>query len=110
MSVSYKPDIDKFVEIKYEHVDFGNDLSEIDPNTIIIPPHIEHRTYERAFRTKLRKAGLSQLSVDVVTLRFVYEMNLRDIAEELGLTSLQVTHNILQKALKHLRKQGWGEK
>jgi DNA-directed RNA polymerase specialized sigma24 family protein len=106
-------DIDGFVEQKYSKVDVNSpvtDLNGLDPFQVIIPDHIKNRTYEKSLRLKLKRAGLTLLDRDVVVMKFVYEMNLQEIAEELGITSLQTTHNILVKALKRLKDRGFGKR
>lgn len=105
-------DIDQFSNIKYEKVDFGSeaaDLDSFDPFNVIIPPHIQNRTYEKAFRKKLKNLRLAPIYIDVIVFKFIYEMTLVEIKDELGLASAQTVHNILKRGLADARKRGFGK-
>ena len=69
----------------------------------IIPKGIKDRSYEFQFRRKLEKAGLEQIKVDVLVLRFVYDFSMRQIAEELGVISATTVLRLLSDSLKHLK-------
>ncbi len=73
----------------------------------VIPEGIKNRSYENQFRRKLEKAGLEPLRVDILTLRFVYSMSFRDIAEELGVVSITTAVRLHNESLTNLRKKGF---
>lgn len=76
----------------------------------IIPPGIKNRSYEYKFRSKLEKAGLEPVGVDVLVLRFVYNMNIMEIAEELGMFSRSTVIRLLDSNLEILKKKkGWNK-
>lgn len=72
----------------------------------IIPENIKNRSYEYSFRNKMFKAGLEQIKVDILTLKYVYEMSFREIAAELGITSVTTTVRLHEEALKTIKKRG----
>lgn len=71
----------------------------------VIPPGIKNRSYEYRFRSKLEKAGLDLVKVDILVLRFVYDMSIRDIVEELGMFSGSMVVRLLDESLKSLKKR-----
>lgn len=75
----------------------------------VIPDHVKDRTFELSFREKLRKAGLQEFAIDLLVLRFVYAMSIRDISEELSVVSSSTALRILQESLTYLRKKGFGK-
>lgn len=58
---------------------------------------------------KLKKAGVDQIGIDILVLRYFYEMNLRDIADEINCVSRQAVLDILNKTLKYLKDVGFGK-
>lgn len=85
-------------------------VNTLDPFNVILPKHIEERTYEKQLRGRLKRAGLNEIERNVVVFKFVYEMSLKDISEELGIPTLQTAHNILVRSLKQLREKGFGKR
>lgn len=76
----------------------------------VIPPGIKNRSYEYKFRTKLEKAGLDAIKVDILTLRFVYDMTIQSIKDELGVFSATTVLRLLDESLKSLKKKkGWSK-
>ncbi len=75
----------------------------------VIPPEIRDRTFELGFREKLMRAGLEQVKIDILVLRFVYDMSLKDIASELSFLSSSSVYNILEDSLKFLKKIGFSK-
>ncbi len=74
----------------------------------VIPKGIRNGSYEYKFRAKLEKAGLDQVKIDILTLRFVYDLSLRDITEELGMFNSSTVLIMLNESLKSLsKKTGW---
>lgn len=73
----------------------------------VIPEGVRDRSYELSFRDKLMKSGLEMVKVDILTLRFVYDMSLQDIAEELGVMSSDTVLRLLADALKYLKRIGF---
>lgn len=76
----------------------------------VIPKEIRDRTWELQFRTKLMDAGLEQIKIDILVLRFIYEMTIKDIGEELGFLSSSSTLRFLNESLAHLKKIGFSKK
>ena len=72
----------------------------------VIPEGIKNRSYEFQFRSKLEKAGLEPVKIDILVLRYVYEMNFKDIADELGIKSIGTTYDLYSKALETIKKRG----
>ena len=76
----------------------------------VIPEGIKNRTYEMQFREKLTRAGLTPVCVDILVFRFVYDLSLRDIAEEIGITASSHVYRLLQESLAYLKKVGFSGK
>lgn len=74
---------------------------------IVIPKEIRDRTFELQFRDKLRKAGLTQLKVDLLVLRFCYDASLKDIVEEMNFVSQTSVLRLLNQSLRYLKKRGF---
>jgi len=72
----------------------------------IIPEGIKSRSYEFKFRSKLEKAGLAPIVIDIFVLKYIYEMTFTQIHDELGITSITSTIRLHQNALNHLKKVG----
>jgi len=53
----------------------------------------------------MEKAGLEPVKVDILVLRFVYSMSLRDIAEELGVMSSMTVLRLYDEAMAVLRRR-----
>lgn len=85
------------------------DKGFLEIHEMVIPEHIRTGSFEKNFRIRIRKAGLEKHEIDLVTLRFVYDYTLKDICEEMGIPSAQTALNILNRALKTLKK-GFGVK
>lgn len=73
---------------------------------LIIPPGISNRSYEFQFRRKMVAAGLEPIKVDILVLKYVYELSFREITDELGVTSLSTTVRLHEESLKILKKRG----
>lgn len=71
----------------------------------VIPEGIRSRSYEYQFRAKMEKAGLEPVKVDILVLRFVYSMSLRDIAEELGVMSSMTVLRLYEEAMTVLKRR-----
>ncbi len=71
----------------------------------VIPPGIKNRSYEYKFRAKLEKAGIEPVGVDILVLRFVYNMTIMEIAEELGMFSRMTVVRLLDSNLAILKKK-----
>ncbi|GAC1499961.1 MAG: hypothetical protein NVS1B10_03190 [Candidatus Saccharimonadales bacterium] len=72
----------------------------------VIPEGIRNRSYEFSFRGKMAKLGLSQVEVDILTLRFVYDLSFRDIAKELSVVDVTTTYELYIRAMALLKKKG----
>lgn len=70
----------------------------------VIPKEIRDRTWEMQFREKLSKTGLEQVKIDILVCKFVYDMSLSDISEELGAPSISTVLRLLSDSLKYLKK------
>lgn len=75
----------------------------------IIPEGIKNRSYEFQFRRKLEKAGLEPIKVDILVLKYVYSMTLREIEEELGILTAMTALRLHNEALATLKKKGFGK-
>lgn len=73
----------------------------------VLPKEIRDRTWEMQFRDKLSKTGLEQVKVDILVCKFVYDMSLKDIAEELGSPSPSTVLRLLGDSLRYLKKIGF---
>jgi hypothetical protein len=76
----------------------------------IIPKEIRDRTWEMQFRNKLLTAGLEPAKVDILVLRFIYDMTLKDITEELNFVNIKTVLRMLSDSLKYLKKIGFSRK
>jgi hypothetical protein len=72
-----------------------------------IPPEISSGAWERNFRQKLIKYGMSEVKIDIVVHKYVYEMTLKDISDELGIRSPSTVFRLLKEALEDLKKRGF---
>ncbi len=72
----------------------------------VIPDNVSNRHYEYKFREKMEATGLEPVYVDILTLRFVYDMDLADIAEDLGIVSSSLVLTLLNKALAVVKEKG----
>ena len=75
----------------------------------ILPKEIQDRTWEIQFRNKLTKAGLEQAKIDILVLRFVYDMKLQEISDELGFVNIKTVLRMLSDSLKYLKKIGFSK-
>lgn len=106
---------DKITEPRLENVNtyVGNNIDKYYYESgagYVIPPGIKNRSYEYKFRSKLQKAGLEPIRIDILVCRFVYDMDLRDITMELGIVSLTTVHRLLKESLIFLKKKkGWNK-
>lgn len=71
----------------------------------VIPEGIRNRSYEYQFRDKLEKAGLEPVRVDIMTLRFVYDMSIKEIQEELGVMSASTVVRLMNESLATLKER-----
>lgn len=69
----------------------------------IIPEGITSGRYETQFRRKVEKAGLTEIQVDILVNRFIYNENLREISESLGIPSIATVHKLLTNALDKIK-------
>lgn len=75
----------------------------------VIPDGMKSGRWETQFRMKLNKAGLSQIQIDILTAKFVYEDSFTEIAKDMNLVASSTAYNIFKGALDHLRKVGFGK-
>ena len=79
-----------------------------EPSTFIIPEGIKDRSYEMSFRKKLLKYGVASLTIDILVLHYIYDLNFREISEELAFLSISTAVRLHSEALASLRKRGFG--
>jgi len=60
--------------------------------------------YEGKFRDRLRRAGLSEIHIDILTLRFVYDSSIRDIVKELNVVSYGTVLTLLKEGLTQFKQ------
>lgn len=94
VSLSYRPNMDVYLA---------------DQSFIFIPEKVLDGTYERKFRRKLRKAGLKPIQIDILVMRFFYEMSLKDISEEMSIISARKVLSVIEDSLKELKEHGFGK-
>ena len=76
----------------------------------VLPKEIRDRTWEMQFREKLNKTGLEPMKVDILVCRFVYDMSMSDISQELGVLSASTALRLMEDGLKYLKKLRFGLK
>lgn len=76
----------------------------------ILPPGIKSGKYERQFRSKLQKVGMTELQIDIMVGTFIYEDTLKEIAKDLGIPNLSTVVRIRSEALRTLREKGFGKR
>lgn len=74
----------------------------------ILPEGVKSGRYEQQFRSKLYKAGLSPIQIDILVLSFIYDNTTKEIAEELRINTLMQVVRLRTDALKTLKKR-WGK-
>lgn len=78
---------------------------DVDVFTFFLPKGVADGSYERRFRRKIKKYGLSPIQVDILVMRFFYGMPLKEISEELNIVSARTVLNILNKTLKEIKER-----
>lgn len=73
----------------------------------VIPKEIRDRTWEMQFRDRLGKTGIEQVKIEILVRRFVYDMSLKDIAEELSSPSSSTVLRLLSDSLRFLKRIGF---
>ncbi len=73
----------------------------------VIPKEIRDRTWEHKFRERLSKTGLEQLKIDILVCRFVYEMSMSEITQELEVSSASTALRLMTESLKYLKEIGF---
>lgn len=76
----------------------------------IIPNEIKDRTWELQFRERLKKAGLEEVKIDILVLRFVYDMTFSQIADELSFLNTSSALRLYDDSIKHLKKIRFGKR
>jgi hypothetical protein len=71
------------------------------------PAPEQDKTEFTEFRQKLRKFGLEEIRIDILTLRFIYEWTFADIADYLYIPNRQTAFNIYKDALQLLKERGY---
>lgn len=71
----------------------------------VIPEGIKSGKYEQQFRSKLRKAGIGRLQIDILVLTFIYENTTKEISEELGIPTLMKVVRLRTDALNNLKRK-----
>lgn len=76
---------------------------------IVTNPNTKSATeYEYDFRAKLVEIGMTEVATDVLTMRFVYDMSLRDIAHDLSFLHAMDVYRILNDSIAYLKRAGYG--
>lgn len=86
----------------------SDNLPTADPSLFIIPEGIRDRSYEFAFRRKLRKYGIEPLKVDILVLRYIYDLNFKEITQELDMLTISTAVRLHSEAIASLKKKGFG--
>ena len=84
-----------------------NKRMAIDKNKDYSQPQFPE--YEERFREKLLKAGLEPIQIEIMVLRFVYDLSFSKIAKELQIVSTLKTISLYEDASKTLKKRGFDE-
>ncbi len=70
------------------------------------PPKMLDGTYEQNFRDKLIKAGLDSIKVEVLIRRYMYDMTLKEISEDLSIISPRTVLNLIEQSMKFIKSKG----
>lgn len=73
---------------------------------LIFPEGFKNGRYEAQFRRKLRRTGLSQVLLEILVHRFVYEESLAEISAELSIPAISTMYRLYKEGLEYLRKRG----
>jgi DNA-directed RNA polymerase specialized sigma subunit len=73
----------------------------------VVPESIADGTNEMKFREKLLGYGLDELRVEVLVMRFFYDMTLREISDELSLANPSTALYLLDSSLAELKEKGY---
>ena len=68
---------------------------------------LDVKAEEARMRDNLSYYGLDELRQDVCVLKFIYNLNMLDIAELLHIPSTGTAQYLLSSAIKRLREQGY---
>lgn len=78
--------------------------------TIVIPENILNGQWEAEFREKLKQYGLEPIFINIVVMRFLYEMSLKEIAKELEIVSPSTVLGLLRRSLQMLKERGFNSR
>ena len=79
----------------------------IDNNQVRDYTQGEVGEYEEKFRKKLVEAGLNLMVMDIFVLKFVYDLNFTEIAEELKIVDTSTAIRLYSEAREYLKTVGF---
>jgi hypothetical protein len=79
----------------------------VDENQVRDYTQVEAEEYETNFRKKLETAGLNLLVMDILVLKFVYDLNFTQIAEELKIIDTSTAIRLYSEAREYLKTVGF---
>lgn len=79
----------------------------IDYNQVRDYTQVEAKEYESNFRKKLETAGLNLLVMDILVLKFVYDLSFSKIAEELKIIDTSTVIRLYSESREYLKTVGF---
>jgi hypothetical protein len=79
----------------------------IDENQVRDYTKEETKEYESVLRKKLETAGLSPIVMDILILKFVYDLSFVQIAEELKIVDTSTAIRLYSEAREYLKTAGF---
>lgn len=76
-----------------------------DLYTVVIPYELSSGLTERRFKKKLRSLGLDDMRVEVLAHKFIYDMSLAEISQELSIPNRQTVHYLLKTGVAYIKNK-----